>query len=164
MSVPRSWRRLNIRRDRSQDKSNLVYLQELKEEMERGHLKPLTLLVAKRVLVQSGLPESCSSLVSVLPPLTRRVPSVAQSPGDRRLDPASEDFNMTKAMTLGRGRGEAPRVALTAPGWFSQGAHCSHANQRGYAINHHVSRVSPQLARFPARAWTRKGACSASAP
>lgn len=90
--------------------------------MEGGHLKALTLLVAKRVLVQSSLPESCSSLVSMLPPLMRRVPSVPQSCGDGWLDPVSEDFNVTKVMTLGREKGEAPWVGFTAPGWFSQGS------------------------------------------
>lgn len=83
-------------------------LQELKDGMEGGHLKTLTFLVAKKVLVRSSLPESCSSLVSMLPPLTRQVPSVPQLPGDRWLDPVSEDFNMTKAMTPERGKGEAP--------------------------------------------------------
>lgn len=90
--------------------------------MEGGHLKALTLLIAKRVFAWSSLPESCSFLVSMLPPVTRQDPSVPQSPGDRWLDPVSEDFNMTKVMTLERGKGEAPRVGFTAPGWFSQGA------------------------------------------
>lgn len=100
-----------------------ICLQELKGGgMEGGHLKALTLLVAKTVLVRSSLPESCSSLVSMLPPLMRRVPSVPQSSGDGWLDPVSEDFNVTKVMTLGRGKGEAPWVGFTAPGWFSQGS------------------------------------------
>lgn len=98
--------RLTIQRACGQDKSNLVCLQELKGEMEGGHLKALTLLVAKRVLVRSSLPESCFSLVSMLPPLARRVPSVPQSPGGRWLDLVSEDFNMTKVMTLERGKGK----------------------------------------------------------
>lgn len=45
-------------------------------------------------------PESCSSLVSMLPPLTRQISSVPQSFGNGRLDPVSEGFNMTKVMTL----------------------------------------------------------------
>lgn len=111
--------RLNIQCACGQDKSNLVCLQELKGGIEGRHPKALTLLVAKRVLVRSSLPESCSSLVSMLPPLMRWVPSVPQSLGDGWLDPVSEDFNMTKVMTLARGKGGAPWVGFTAPGWFS---------------------------------------------
>lgn len=107
---------VNIEHISDQDKSNLVCPQELKGEMEGGHLKALTLLIAKKVLVQFSLPELCSSLVSMLQPLTRRIPSVPQTPGDKWLEPVSEDFNMTKVMTLGRGKGEGPRVGFTAPG------------------------------------------------
>jgi len=115
--------------------------------MEGGCLRAQTLPVAKRFLVRSSLPESCSSPVSVPPPLTRQVPSVLRSPGDGWLDPASEDFKMTKVMTLQRGKlhglGSQPLDgSAKEPG-------CGHAMQQGHAVNHHMSRVSLQLALLP---------------
>lgn len=48
---------LNAQCTRNQDKSNFVFLQELNERMEGRYLKALTLLVAKRVLLWSSIPE-----------------------------------------------------------------------------------------------------------
>lgn len=75
---------------------------------------------------------------------------MAQSPGDRWLDPASEDFNMTKAMTLGKG-GRGSSTGCVGSSWMVQprSPAAAIANQQGDAINHHVSRVSPQLALLP---------------
>lgn len=155
--------RLNIQRACGQDKSNLVCLQELKGGMEGGHLKALPVLVAKRILVRSSLPESCSSLVSMLPPLMRQVPSVPQLRGDRWLDPVSEDFNMTKVMTLERGKGEAPRLCSWPLDDSAKEPSCSHATPRSRDMQL-TTRCYCGLHCFPARAWTRQGACSTSAP
>lgn len=66
---------------------------------EEGKGRTPESVVVKGVLVS---PESCSSLVSMLPSLMRQISSVPQSFGNGRLNPVSEGFNMTKVMTLGR--------------------------------------------------------------
>lgn len=75
---------------------------------------------------------------------------MAQLPGDRWLDPASEDLNMTKAMTLGKGR-RGSSTGCIHSSWMVQprSPAAAIANQQGHAINHHVSRVSAQLAQLP---------------
>lgn len=139
--------RLSIQHTCGQDKSNLVCHQELKRGIE-GHQKALTLLVAKRALVWSILPDLCS-LGFMLPPLMRHILSVPPSPGHGWLDPVSEGFNTTKVMTLRRGKGEAPQLGSWPLNGLAKEPSFSRATQRGHAINYHMSRGSLRLPLLP---------------